>query len=92
MYMKSIVLVSPTAFMLLLVLKWRTGASVSMVAEAGRRGALVLLGAGLSEVRSEEKVEEPVMEMERVVGLVREVVLKTRRARVERRGRDMLVV
>jgi hypothetical protein len=65
---------------------------MSMVAEAGRRGTLVLLGAGLSEVRSEEKVEEPVMEMERVVGLVREVGLKARRARVERRGRDMLVV
>lgn len=96
MNMKSIVELSPTAFKLLLVLKWRTGLPVSfasgmgMVAETGRRGALERPTVGLSEVRSEEKVVGPVMERERVVVL--EVEVRALRARVETRAADMVAV
>lgn len=63
-----------------------------MVAEGGRRGALVPLGAGLSDVRSDEKVDELVMERERVVGLIIVVEERVRSARLVRRGSDIVLV
>lgn len=70
--MKSMVELSPTAFRLLLVLKWRTllpislASGTAMVEEAGMRGADDLPAIGLSDVRSEENVVAPVMESARV--------------------------
>jgi hypothetical protein len=96
MYMKSIVELSFTALRLLLVLKCLIGLPVSdvsgtgMVAEAGSRGALERPTAGLSDVRSEEKVVEPVMERERVVVL--EVEVRALRVRTETRAVDMFVM
>jgi hypothetical protein len=96
MYMKSMVELSLTAFRLRLVLKCLTGLPVSlvsgtgMVAEAGRRGALDRPTGGLSDVRSEEKVVEPVMERERVVVL--EVEVRALMARAETRAEDMAVM
>jgi hypothetical protein len=70
MNMKSIVLVSPTALRLLLVLKWRTLLPVSVASATGmvvspeRRMGLAgrVKAYGLSDVRSEEEDVEPVME------------------------------
>ena len=61
-----------------------------IVTEAGRRGALERPTAGLSDVRSEEKVAGPVMERERE--LVLEVDMRALRARDETRAADMIVV
>jgi hypothetical protein len=76
MYMKSIVELSLTAFRLLLV--------------AGRRGALERPTVGLSDVSSEEKVVEPVIESERV--LILEVEVRALTTRAETRAVDIAVV
>jgi hypothetical protein len=89
MYMKSIVELSLTALRVLLVLNWRTGLPVVSVSGTGSRGALERPPAGLSDVRSEEKVAGPVMERERVVVL--EVEVMALRARMETRAVDMIV-
>jgi hypothetical protein len=70
MNMKSIVLVSPTALRLLLVLKWRTLLPVSVASATGmmvspeRRMGLAgrFEAYGLSDVRIEEEDVEPVIE------------------------------
>jgi hypothetical protein len=61
-----------------------------MVAETGSRGALERPPAGLSDVRSEEKVAGPVIERGRVKVL--EVEVRALRARDETRAVDMAVV
>jgi hypothetical protein len=94
-YTKSMVELSLMALRLRLVLKWRTGLPVlsvsgtEILAEAGRRGAWER-PAGLSDVITEEKGEEPVMERFRVN--VFEVEVRALRARTETRAVDMIVL